>query len=526
MRHSELSVLNHIMLLNPQSVENIHMCKREEVAAPHKILLDGGTLDWQPYVRQRWSFCENTCGCYIVAPDSSRCLWDVGDDTDIFSWLCCNWDKRFIITYPVFRTQDGRRFSYSHVSPYIVWFDNVTDAPHEILLHHKCYAVCNGLILALAMHRQQRWHESRFLPALTNFVNNHLESDAPWTFMVSFDDEWIEYYSGHILQILDFPAHYALCGGTDVKVIDFLLKSADGPSPYIQYVGGGRSKYVSHTSTAFASPSTLNKATFKRLQKFERWPERSPLHTPGDTSEPDWTGFAQLITSRKVFWREWRTQPTFRRLILGRLRMCCCAHTASQKGLFNLAFPTLFLLYSKMSKYTSRVRCLWRDLIEFYNPDKTILKSWLKAYIMRVRVTDTMARSFPEEVIRHPFPPVAFLIDVFGHKMDAPSFLVESEYRFWINTLTDTRSSYLNSCGLPLATLPNGGYSVKSSLQKNLQSLAPIFPPAHIYLKYYVEKPVVQKLICIRRAVSDVSGSYIIESLLFDHFRRHREDLY
>ena len=529
MKHIELSVLNHIMLMNPHHITNASLCEREEVAAPHKIC--NIEANWEPFLRteqtrEPWVYSKTlSSGCFIVAPMSSTDLWDASSYSDV-NWLKHNWGKRFIVTYPTYSDDNGGLFTYSYVGSYIVKLiaPECYQTPNQFL-ERKSFTICNGFTLAIALHRSGKLPVRKLLDMLERACEGQ---EADNRFFMHFDEEWMEFYTGHILQVLDFPVHYALCGGCNDAVIRSmwrLMNDTTSGDVYVQCIGGGRSKYLSYMSSAFNAPESLTVKMFRVLQNLENWPMRSSLHTVGDTSEPDWMGFAKLVTCRRGFWREWKKNTSFRRLIMGRLRMCSNSFANTQKGLFNMLFPPLFKLHSEMQEKTARVRSLWRDVIAFYDPEKKQMRAWLRAYLMRIRVTSAMSKAFPDDVIRHPMPPIAFLKDVLGHSCSANMHDV-SEYKFWVNSINETRASYIKACGMPLVDVGNGGYAVRSSTYQTLKALAPNAQIAAIYLRYYVEKPVVDRLLCIRHAFREKNGLHVIESLLLDHFRRHRKELY
>lgn len=558
MRHTELSIINHVMVMNPTCVKNFNHCPREEIAAPHKILHP--SLCWKPFeregAREEWSYCYTEGNAYIIAPRSSVSLWNDIQilyehrpemSSFIYDWLCENWSKRFIITYPIRDNDDGEKYTYSYVSSYISMINDANGAngvngangtdDEEILRHvmrSKSFTICNGLMIALALHRLGVWQTASFLSALSSFVDFRIEScDRHWTFMVEYDDDWFEFYTGHILQILDFPCHYALCGGADYKVISYLLRLGllcDGSQPVVEYVRGSKTKYVSHTSTAFTAPESVTLATWKLLFEYEEWPQKSTLHTSGDVSEPDWMGFANLITRKRRFWREWRRNSSLRRAIFGRLRMCCVAYSPTYKSLFNLIFPSIFEIYNNLKtegRYTSRVRLLWRDVIMFYDPSKVQLQSWLRAYLIRSRMTYVISRNYPRDVVQHPIPPIPFLKEVLNVGNIVQRLHTITEYRLSVNAISATHVTLLKASKLQLSKAGEGVYTMRSSLYETLKDLAVWFPDIRVYMYNYIEKHVLEKLLCIKALTNvDTCRSHVISELVMDYFRNNREQLF
>ena len=380
------------------------------------------------------------------------------------------------------------------------------------------------------MHRSGRWPADVLHDALQMFINaGRKQGSQFWPFLMPFDDDWSGLDEN---PIMNFPEYYSLCGGAHDKVISLLCKLSFGTS-IISVEAGGRTRYMSYLSTAACAPNKLSMKSFNRFCK--RWPQMSQLHTNNDTSEPDWMGFVRVITSSRAFWRKWRKDAPYRERVLKRMRVAC----NTQNCLFNLVFPVIFQLHAELGGGAgcSRLTALWRDCIAFYDPHNVCVQQWLRAYSIRIRVTDSMAETYPSEVIRHPMPPIGFFRDAF-RGIDAAEranlLHTKTEYRFLVAT-NHKRASYLKASNMKLEPFWGAGpkdgsplgYVASSSFYDTLKALAIAHTAAKIYLDNYITAPVVQRLLCMKHAFrGGEKGLHVIEDILLHHFRQHREELY
>jgi len=505
MRYTELSILNHVMLMRPEHVMHGALCPREEVAKPSKILRRHTWCDFNDMFKSALVGSPES-SCFLLAPESSLNMWSTIFDIPVSSasigaWLDENRSKNFIVTYPII----NQSYSYTHRYPYIV---RLSEGRIQTLLVHKSYTICNGLTLALAMHRLGAW-PGRVMKQALRAMQHELHVYDP------IDMCWMPYYADHILQICDFPAHYALCGGADLGVIAFLI--GDRLSQLQQHIQGGRIKYTTYAATAFSS-GVMNWELYKMLTRGVSWPARSQLHTHGDTSEPDWAGFARACVGSRGFWRAWQQNASFRTNVLVKLNGC----SSSQKSVLNLVFPALFVLHEQ-GFHRARVRGLWKACIVFFGCETCV--PWLRAYITRHLVTELMSEQFPEDVMRHTMPPVAFMKDVFGRGF---RYHEVHEYRFYVRAMTDARAKHLLKCNLPITCVDNeNAYAVTISLHGTLKRLAN--QNARTYLNYYVERPALLRLCCMKRIFWGPSApvdGHIIGDIMREHFKTRREELF
>lgn len=531
MKHYEICMLNQVMQMDPRCITKPNLCRYKEVASPN-IILDASLSSsdsWATFPREQaqeeWLYAPSDKS-YIIAPRSSTTLWDSiheidgKDESAMLTWLLANWERRFIVTYPVFHDKDGA-YTYSFfVSKYIKRLSQ--ESSFSLLLESRSFTICNGIILAIAMHRRGTWSGPVLQRAFQQFATIRKSRRLPFWTWFNVDDDWNDIETWPHLPIMHYPDHYALCGGSADCLIQYLCDISNRYSGTFVFSFNGKSKYQSFLSTAACAPETLSLRIFKLLCK--EWPQRSTLHTQGDLNEPNWMGFANIITSRPKCWSFWRKNADIQKKVFERLKHAC----NNESCLYNLVFPALIELYDNTNSAHARISQLWRDCISFYDPDKECVRQWLRAYSLRIRVTDSIASSFPTEVIRHKVPPIGLFryicqglsCEEFGkfiHK--------DNEYRFMVKPIKG-HVRFIESATMNLQPIDDDAYQVNASFHQTLEALSTTHPSARIFFKHYVEKPVVNRLLCIRYAFREKKGLHTVENLLLEHLRHNREQLY
>ena len=573
MKFTEISIINHLYALDPNFIQCLNQTHREEIAAPEKIWR-GGHPDWRPCPNDASPVADGDAGgdrsanwfvtaeafgndrndsnnsnnskygCFLMAPEASLAMWAAAQSASnvesVFDFLCAHWEKRFIVSYPILENAEGRyTMTYTQAHAFFLNLPQ-TLQPVEFInsvLRSKAFTIANGLILAIALHRLGIWSGRVFQPALQQFVQTRLDVSAPWTFIAPFQEQWAEFYSQHVVQICDFPLHYVLAGGAEHRVIAYLIRASNDLYPIVQHIGVTRGKYASLFSTAFSAQSPPTFGTFHLLNRFVTWPVRCSLHTAGDISEPDWFGFARTCVMRSTFWRQWRKRGAWRRTTILRMRHCC----TGDRDMLNMLLQPLFKLYTHPDvMHTSRVRRLWRDVMEHIDVTHDVVLKWLRCYLARIRMTSAMAEEFPKDIVRSPVPPVAFLKDVILRHLQGPALVKYihrvDTYRFSLANIGNTiqRSAmeqFICNHGIAL----NGDdFVVKESVLALLGRLAPLHAPAAIFLKYYLQRPALNRLLCLYQAFglferdqeTAPAREYAVGQLVLRHFQQRREDLY
>lgn len=136
-------------------------------------------------------------------------------------WLLEWWDTPFLVTTSIYTCGDEDCESIFGVT-------NGVHPPERYpivrslddLLEGKCYTICNGLTLAIAMHRLGKMKTLK--AALINLFSHHRISDM----YQRVPPEWAMFYYGHQThQTADFPSFYACMGPkfADPAVVQTLL---------------------------------------------------------------------------------------------------------------------------------------------------------------------------------------------------------------------------------------------------------------------------------------------------------------
>jgi len=560
MRHTELSLLNHVYIINPKAVRHPQFCSRIEIAPPEIILSHNASDQWQAFdgeVGSNWmSLAVNNQYLFTNAPTIA--MWKAAKDcpvtTDgIYDWLTRWWHHRFAVTYPVC-TSDNTQLIYSQTQ--------VTGAmsnPNDLasMIESKSFSICNGLILALAMHRQGHWPDDVIHAALKLFVENMLDPEAPWTFITPYDERWVPFYDGHIAQLTEYPCHYALCGAGP-KVTRYMLRTANDTEPVTQHVQGVRTKFTTYQATAFSasyvSGKTMSLQDYNELLNHtSKWPTTPDLHSPGDRTEVDWFGFARACVGRRGFWRAWRARPQWRLQII--TQVCACSD--AMRHAFSLMLPSLFLMSEEAgmsgsnahrplrrqnAHKPSRIRQLWLDVIHELNPDRAFIRAWTRAYLVRLWVTGAIGASHPQEVVAWSLPPIAFMRDILvGVPQDEVvtwlkeatsfTFLVRSSQCALLQSVQEHLGHKIEA--LPVdPTSPNRSFMITTRLYDVLKHLALSEPTMKIYLERVVQQPIVSKLTTVYKIfgmgrhacqIANAGDRFTIGQLMLDLYKRQKE---
>jgi len=570
MRHTELSMLNHLYIIDPNAVRHPQFCSRIEISAPEIILNDIILKDgvWQAFESEAstdWMSCtinnnnRDRTIQHIFTNVRTIPMWQAAKQCPvtvdgIYRWLCRWWHERFGVTYPVC-TNESTGITYSHTHMHLPALAHPSN-DLAALLNIKAFSICNGLVLALAMHRQGRWPEDIIHAALKLFVENMLDPEAPWTFITPFDARWVPFYEGHTAQLTEYPCHYALCGGVEDKVLHYMLRIANDPEPVTQHIHASRTKYTTYLATAFSAVhingKTMSLREYNDILEYTEWPINPELHSPGDRTEPDWFGFARACVGRRGFWRAWRARPQWRRQIITGI----CASSDALRHAFSLMLPALFLLageacmdganaqpsYVFSCKKPSRIRQLWKDVIHELDPEGTCIRAWTRAYIVRLWVTSAIGASHPHEVVMWSSPPIAFMRDVHvGIDQDVVAtwmkdpatftFLVRSSQCMLLQSVESRLGCKIEA--LPAdPTLPNRSFTIRVALYDVLKQLALSEPIMRVYLERVVQRPIVSQLTTLYKIfgmgmheskVVDAPDKYTIGQLMLEFFKRQKE---
>lgn len=581
MRHTELSMLNHLYIIDPKAVRHPQFCSRIEIAPPEILLSDGldAWLAFEGELGADWmalAVNNNASIQHIFTNARTIPMWQAAKEcpvtTDgIYEWLCRWWHQRFAVTYPLGTVDAPITYSYSQsftqsLTPTLMQMQT-SHTPYDLkaMIDAKAYSICNGLILALAMHRQGHWPDDVMHLALKRFVEDTLDPEAPWTFITPYDERWVPLYEGHIAQLTEYPCHYALCGAGP-KVTRYMLRTSNDPEPVTQHIQASRTKYTTYQATAFSaayvSGQTMSLQEYNELFEYTQWPVNPELHSPGDRTEPDWFGFARTCVARRGFWRAWRARPQWRLQVI--TSVCACSD--AMRHALSLMLPSLFLLAEEAGmdgadghlhptqtplRAPSRIRQLWRDVMRELNPEGNCIRAWTRAYLVRLWVTGAIGKSHPQEVVAWSLPPIAFMRDVLAGAAGIAGVLTQAEVVAWLKEPT-TYTFLVRSSQCTLLTsiesrlgckiealpadpeVPNRSFTIRVALYHVLKQLAESEPIMRVYLERVLQRPIVSKLTTVYKAFGMSAGmnirndsnqdQFTVGRIMLDYYKRQKEE--
>ena len=215
MLYNEINLINTNYIL-PYSpiVEHIEYCQRDEIADPYKLdcVFNINSTRWSVYENDNkffystlvpWIKKYNSYGIEIeshyfkvLTQDPSMFTVDFNDTENVAYWFDKYHNKIFLITHVVLshvipkdvkasnKRQRINEKKYITNKRQLISLNNTTkDSNEEMskILENKCYAICNGIILLLALHR-------------LNYINvectkTNLDKLTHPEFRISFDDD-------------------------------------------------------------------------------------------------------------------------------------------------------------------------------------------------------------------------------------------------------------------------------------------------------------------------------------------------
>ena len=202
MFYNEINLINTNYIL-PYSpiVENIEYCTRDEIADPYKLecLFNIDSSKWSVYTYNNkyfyttlipWKKTYKSYGLdikshYFRVLTQDPSIFKI-DFNDIDAWFDKNYAKMFLITHVILSHTNTCGFAEKKYVTYkkqlISLNDFAENSKEEMnkILENKCYTICNGIILFLALHR-------------LNYIDltvtqNNLEKLAYDEYRITFDD--------------------------------------------------------------------------------------------------------------------------------------------------------------------------------------------------------------------------------------------------------------------------------------------------------------------------------------------------
>lgn len=586
MIYQELFLLNNIPVVHPNRRIPTKLCPRDEVAHPEKLveIVSSVCRNWRPiringqnlyYLRSEYdrAFYDNVVSSHLyVLTDhvSNSMFYDanrVRPDSfqDMFDFLQRHAYNLFAITTPVFTilTEGSIPFVYYTVpvhninAPVYLPLENVTKL--RDMLNSRCYTVCNGLTLFLAMVRAREWGKREALAALVAWQQNGISDNEP----IGIPEIWHELHVSHpVPMISDFPSYYAamhppvprsfldhvkqdecvpisqLVDDTDTDDIRCIYASP--LTAMYPYFNSELFHYYNREFLAGDGPSTSTRDTV--------------FDTPFEIDEDDMQlidveGFLIGILRSRRAWRWWlRHGPTYLRKLHG-------LYKPSQTAFVIHIMQVLFYLYTRPYvangiKYSrTKVRSIWHLVLTMFDVEVSDIR-------LLINITTVRSLIYNRFAINRWNPPIpmSFMIDVMSHYKNDINWFANCKNKIFtvhaydMKTMAELFGSYISVCTSAAADATDTSAppsppappappdaEVQYSLRCSIYQLLKLEQNGRKFVEHVLDKHLSQKLLCIDRifgmkdtptvlAISP-SNAYEIGILLKEYLRDNRNSL-
>jgi hypothetical protein len=350
---------------------------------------------------------------------------------DVYSWLHTWGDAYFCITTPVFHKEGTSQFfsvvHKHHCKPLII---NQREDILQQLISESCYAICNGMTLAIALHRlgvvtkQQICHD----------VSMYFDDIGTEVWYRHLPEEYNSLYIRSTMpHIADFPHIYACMGAqkASTELMNILFYKYDMLQEQSIVTGISPNRCIYYTSrTASALPYVSQR--LRHVFDIEKLvcKDLTSVITNDDTSlhAPDLFGILSNVVASRGMTKWWR-KGAGRRIIESVIELL-----DSKTVALTFILKRLFYLYDQNNFPKSRIRSIWNGILcmrDVYS--KEDIHTWLQKYLIVRDIKNTSGtKSW------FPYPPVAFMwdivniahIDIFHRQHSRSMSLVEIMKRF------------------------------------------------------------------------------------------------
>lgn len=424
MKRKEVPLINVVMITHPFKKIPLDICPREEIASPSKLLAVAQTrdLDWDEttiyghtfqrcWLQSRYRYPSishklSSVGFYCCAQDPAMflSLLEVPDTMNgIHEWLKTYGKTMAVVTTPLmcYRTKYQEIFYYlSNTSPQrTIVISPITDIMHQ-MLNNNAYTICNGVTLAIAMHRLGFWSQSSLENAL--WVWGAEES----TLYSEITPETQPLIVQHLIpQVCDHPYFYACMGKmkAHISVVRCLHDLFQVYEPFVQQ---------HDAETQIVTNAVLQMLPYIPMHLFD-YATKSKLDDEDADVDiehmyADVGGLMQALFTQKGIWKRWNEayEETITRF----------QGTMSDEAFIDHCLRRSFLLYNKGCHAgrvcTSRVRRFWQQLISVLDPTHKLILRWVHKYVFLCHISQELAKKNVHTGTWLPKIPMAFLVEL------------------------------------------------------------------------------------------------------------------
>ena len=432
----EQCVLLDIDIIHPKHRHTLHL--REEIAAPDKLLhilesgrkpLDAG-VHWHafPEKKNNGDHSFRRCGLYTMGGND---IFQNFHRMPFIAWFTTHWHEPFMISAPVYEdnndNNDDNNIMWSVSCSPPLRSINLTGMNREFAVAtmqtNNSYTVCNGLTIALALHRAGRLSAADLLEALGKLRG----------LVAPFNDLWTDLYLfRNVPMIADIPEYYAL-RDSDLSVLQYLYmtkRTHNGHFNNLYLIENPIYAIYTNPFSAIFPRLTAAKASWI-LRNF-KWAAAMP-----DNCKPDFYGlFSGIVTGGGRLWRWWRSESA--NLLTESFQ------SQPQSRFLKFTLVPIFHLYAATCDYRRRHRLVftWRQVVRIVGRER--VAAWLIAYARQSQQSQQSQQS------NH--IPVALLSDVITDAR--PLKTVTSLESQTIKEFCDIRRRYLQRWLFTINRLP------------------------------------------------------------------------
>jgi len=567
MLYIEIHLPNQLFISPPFDRRPTAFCPREEIAEPAKLyklvqtasqwssidIADGEfQRAWIPW-KKSWNLQSGsfkTSGLYVVSKDteifsSMKALLDSSmTRSGVRKWLEKWHATPFLVTGPVFHYREHSdmysiAYAMGNTFPVQRTLLNLigVDCTLQMIISHS-YTIANGLTLLLAMYRMGAIP----YPMIHHAISHLKDSFATDWYITHVPEDWEMLYYSHVTpQIADHPWYYVLHGHVDNKAAlydllheDSAMNDPDEDGIVYQTVGLSMQKSA-FTSSANAVLHGFDPTLWNRYILESCWP-CTPVHMEeGDTFDPDVATLFRAVVSTRGSWKWWQKHaaPVLQYISASYTSVFC----ALEDMLNTCSYLYQFAKESGSKPCYSRIRRLWKQVIQYLDADHKHINSYLHKNILRVFLLDNLAsHHHTENTNISPTLSFAFLKDIFdicSEKLDIYTerrLVVYSKHIDFIAAILQELGGNLDRSSISSHVL----YYYRNTIQM-FQSIRPTHIYHHFYRRY-MYKRIVTKLLAIQKGFGvkedqqatvlvskEVSNMYLVGSILLDYMQDHKK---
>lgn len=410
MELKETNQFNNVFIPPFRAKHKAWVYPREEIADPRKLLaliLHGKSWDvfeydnsilyrtWFPW-RKTWGTVKSI-GVYAATehPSMFDHMFSLVLDPQvpqICAWLRKWSETLFVVSSPLLSDDVDGYFVRNRYPVHTVPL-NATEDAFTTMLGNEAFTICNGMTLFLAMIRLRQLRPRTAFVALSKFIHDYPPNPQ------TIPDSWMALFLNHTTpHVAHFPWHYSQMGCDPVPFhIAALLCKPEDMTLLIPQVGN------LHIGS-ITSYNAMILHTRPDASVAAGWPSIPPDLDDEDTFTPDFASFVVGVVKTRRMWRWWCNYGRFH--VFQKAR--------DSRNIMTAWLVPILSLYSNAKVNGlchSRLRTMWMQVLDFYDPKRSKLGYILVRWIVAEKIMEHLQARLE---IRGPLEvPFSFIKDAF-----------------------------------------------------------------------------------------------------------------